>query len=95
MRMRVRVLGIQRVRDVVEGGVMYVVTFGRMVDLNEEIRARVTQAGQTVPPGAQDLGINSIVLVVPFPEGPPYLLDSEWELTVRPDGSVLLDPPPR
>jgi hypothetical protein len=89
-RIKVRVLAIQRSRDVTDGKVIYQIAFGRIVDLTDEIKERIAQAGQTVPGGGTDISVPSLVVTAPFSTPPPYRLDSEWEITIGSDGSISL-----
>lgn len=85
--MRVRVVGVSRAIDTETGGPIWIINFGRIIGITDDIRARMQAGGQT-PPAIAEIGINSLVLIHRF-EGPvPYLLDSEWDLDVADDGSI-------
>ena len=91
--MKVRVLSVQRVRDIRSGGNLYQITFGDIAELTDELKNRITQYGQNVPVGGDEIAIPSLIVTAPYSSPPPYRIDSEWELTVSPNGSISLRKP--
>jgi hypothetical protein len=89
--MMVKVLAIQKVRDVIDGSDIYNVNFGRSVPMTPDIKTRMIESEQRPLPGYSDVSLNSIILLIPFKKGPlPYKLDSEWDLEIGDDGSISL-----
>ncbi|MCL5252895.1 MAG: hypothetical protein M1351_02245 [Candidatus Thermoplasmatota archaeon] len=88
---RVHVLAIQRIRDVIDGSPKYQVQFGIVVNLDGELKNRLAASGQSIPPGSQEIAVNSLILVTSFDKIPPYRINSEWDLVVSDNGSVSLE----
>ena len=69
---------------------MYAVTFGLLIPMADPVRERLVAAGQQVPAGATETGVNKLIMFYEFPENQPvpYRLASEWDLEVSDSGQI-------
>lgn len=86
----VEVIGANRAVEALTGNSIFQVVFGVMSRITDELRPQLPRMEGTVPP--KEIGINTMILFFPFPEGVPYIVGSRWTLRISNDGRLTLTP---
>ncbi len=86
----VEVLTVSRAVESNTGKTTFQVTFGVVGPVDDELRPFLPQMPGSRPP--KEVGFNHVILFYPFAGTVPYRVGSRWQLAIRPDGALSLEP---
>ena len=85
----VEVIAANRAVEALTGNTIFQIVFGVMSPVTDELRPLLPRTEGSIPP--KEIGINTMILFFPFPQGLPYTIGSRWTIRIAADGTMTLN----